>query len=53
MSRKEMWLFITLVGFLFIVSLAILDSFPIYHQENVGKNISKKKHFLHASSIIM
>ena len=27
---------------LFLVSLAILDSYPTYQQENTGKNISKQ-----------
>ena len=47
-----MWLFFTLVGLLFLVSLAILDSYFTYHQENVGKNISKKGHFLHVNRIM-
>ena len=40
MPKNKMWLFVTIVGFLLLVSLAILDPFPTYHQENVGKNIS-------------
>ena len=43
--------FFTLVGFLFLVSLAILDSYPNYRLENVGKNISKKRYFLHVKKI--
>ena len=31
--------YFTLVVFLFLVSFAILDSYPTYHQENSGKNI--------------
>ena len=44
--------FSTLLGFLFLVSLAILDFHPTYHQENVGENIPKKRHFVHVNRIL-
>ena len=47
-----MWLLVTLVGFPFLESFVILDSFPTKNQEKVGKNIPKKRHFLHANRIM-
>ena len=38
----------TLLGFIFLLPLAISDTYLTYYQENVGENISKKKDFLHA-----
>ena len=49
--KKENVVYFTLVVFLLLVSLAILGSYPIYHQENAGRNISKKRHFLHVNRI--
>ena len=50
--KKGNVVYFTSVVFLFLVSLAILDSHPTYHQENAGKNISKKRHSLHANKIM-
>ena len=36
--------YFTLVAFFFLVSLALLDSNPTYHQENAGKKIPKKQY---------
>ena len=36
--------YFTLVAFFFLVSLALLDSYPTYHQENAGKKIPKKQY---------
>ena len=47
--KKENVISFTLVAFLFLVSLAILCSYPIYHQENAGKN----RHFLHVNRILI
>ena len=52
MLKNDMWIFVTLVGFLLFVSLAILNSFRTYDQENVGQNTSEKRHFVHANTII-
>ena len=50
--RKEMLLFFTLLGVLFLVLHAISDTYPTYHQEPIAENVSKKKHFLHAKKIV-
>ena len=47
--KKGNVVYFTLVVFLFLVSLAILDSYPTDHQENNGKKISKMRHFLHVN----
>ena len=49
--KKGNVVYFTLTVFLFLVSLAILDSYPTYHQENAGKNISKR-HFFHVNRIM-
>ena len=41
--KKGNVVYFTLVVFLLLVSLAILDFYPTYPQENAGKNISKKR----------
>ena len=43
--KKRNVVYFTLVVFLFLVSLALLDSYPTYHQENAGKKIPEKRHF--------
>ena len=43
--KKHNMAFFTLLGFLFLVSL-------MYDQENVGKNIFKKRHFLYVNRIM-
>ena len=52
--RFDLVVYFTLVAFLylFLVFLAILDSYPTYQQENAGKNISKKRDLLHVNRII-
>ena len=50
--KKGLKAYFTLVVFSFLLSLAILGSCPTYHQENAGKNISKKRHFLHVNRIM-
>ena len=47
--KKENVVYFTLVASLFLVSLAILCSYPIYIQENAGKN----RHFLHVNRIVI
>ena len=50
--KKGNVVYFTLAVLLFLVSLAVLDPYPTYHQENAGKNISKKRHFLHVNRIM-
>ena len=50
--KKGIAVYFTLVVFLSLVSLAISDAYPTYHQKNTGKNISKKRHFLYVNRIM-
>ena len=41
------------LDFLLLIWLAILGSYPTYHQENFGKDISKKRHSLHMNKVML
>ena len=49
--KKGNVVYFALTVFLFLESLAILDSYLSNHQEHAGKNIPKR-HFLHANRIM-